>query len=146
MYGQTLEELNLDMEGYTPRQELYDEEYQPDYDAGIGEIDLIPPILETLRIYGRGQPMHPGAPYLDYNSDLDVDAQIEQLACEKVAKLPGLNVLEGVDPRIPNGWHVYPRQQDYNPELHWQGPETTDGMILMTTDHLFHCESILSPV
>jgi hypothetical protein len=36
---------------------------------------------------------------------------------EKDAKLPGLNVLEGVDPRILNGWHVYPRQQDYNPEL-----------------------------
>jgi hypothetical protein len=60
--------------------------------------------------------------------------------------VPGLNVLEGADPRIPNEWHVYPWQQDYNPGLHWQDPETTDGMILMTTDYLFHCGSILSPV
>jgi hypothetical protein len=81
-------------------------------------VDLLPPTLESLRIYGRGQAMHPGAPYLDYNSDLDVDAQIEQLAREKDAKLPGLSVLECVEPRIPNGWHMYPRQQDYNPELH----------------------------
>jgi hypothetical protein len=146
MYGQTLE-TNLDMEGYTPQEELYDEKYQPDDDAGIGDeeqeeydelwadelreiaapeipppprvslkdfpqlkhltigdhtlcylargagdgksridskslnlVDLIPPTLESLRIYGRGQAMHPGAPYLDYNSDLDVDTQIEQLA------------------------------------------------------------------
>lgn len=38
-------------------------------------------------------------PYLECESDLGVDAQIEQLAREKDAKLPGLKMLEGVDPQ-----------------------------------------------
>jgi len=42
-------------------------------------------------------------PYLDHESDIDVDAQIEKLAQEKDAKLPGLKIFEGVDPCIPNG-------------------------------------------
>jgi hypothetical protein len=160
IHRQTLEELNLDMGSQTPRQELYDEEYQPcqedgmteedqkDYEEqwadelqklaapeiapvrvslkdfpqlknlsigahtlcylarGVGDdkkqldsksfnlVDHIPSTLESLQIYGHGQPAD--TPYLDYESDLDVNAKIEELAREKEAKLPGLKIFEGV--------------------------------------------------
>lgn len=37
VHRQTLEELNLEMEAHTPRQELYDEEYQPTEEEGLTE-------------------------------------------------------------------------------------------------------------
>jgi hypothetical protein len=36
------------------------------------------------------------APYLEHESDLDVDAQIEQLARENDAKLPRLKILKAL--------------------------------------------------
>ncbi|KGO73436.1 hypothetical protein PITC_085740 [Penicillium italicum] len=45
-------------------------------------------------------------PLSDSGSNLGVAAQIEQLAREKDAKLPGLKILEGVYPHIPNGFTV----------------------------------------
>lgn len=41
----------------------------------------------------------------------------------KDAKLPGLKILEGVDPRIPKGWSVYPWQEENDPEIFWQDPD-----------------------
>jgi hypothetical protein len=87
-------------------------------------VDHIPSTLESLRIYGYGQAFIPEATQLlDYEYDLDVDAQIEQLALEKDAKLPGLKILEGVDPRIPNGFTVEEWEAENNPELFWQDPD-----------------------
>ncbi|KAF7529233.1 hypothetical protein PCG10_007943 [Penicillium crustosum] len=190
IHRQTLEELNLDMESQTPRQELYDEEYEPDegemtkeeqeeYEeqwadelqelatAGIAEIaparvslkdfphlknlsigahtlcylargvgdgktqfdsksfnlvDHIPSTLDSLRIYGLGEPVDRWTPYLDYESDIDVNAQIQQLALEKDAKLPWLKV-EGIDPCIPNGRTVDEREDEDDLKLFWKDPD-----------------------
>ncbi|KAJ5556520.1 hypothetical protein N7494_000435 [Penicillium frequentans] len=84
-------------------------------------IDHIPSTLESLRIYSHGQPME--YPYLDHESDLDVYAQIEQLAHEKDAKLPGLKILEGVDPCIPNGRTVKKGSDPDDLELFWKDPD-----------------------
>lgn len=190
IHRQTLEELNLNMESQTPRQELYDEEYEPDegemtkeeqeeYEeqwadelqelatAGIAEIaparvslkdfphlknlsigahtlcylargvgdgktqfdsksfnlvDHIPSTLDSLRIYGLGEPVDRWTPYLDYESDIDVNAQIQQLALEKDAKLPWLKV-EGIDPCIPNGRTVDEREDEDDLKLFWKDPD-----------------------
>ncbi|CAG8892412.1 unnamed protein product [Penicillium egyptiacum] len=189
MHRQTLEELNLDIEGHSPRRELYHEEYQPSEEflegmtedeqkeykeqwadelheiaapetapqrvslkdfpqlkhlsigahtlcclaCGTGDgkgridskyfslVDHLPFTLESLRIYGRGQAVDD--PYLEYESDLDVDTQIEQLAREKDAKLPGPKMLEGVDPRIPNEFTVKYWKDEDDPELFWRDPD-----------------------
>ncbi|CAI7592885.1 unnamed protein product [Penicillium glandicola] len=83
-------------------------------------VDHIPSTLESLRIYGHGQPAD--IPYLDYESDIDVNAQIEQLAREKYAKLPGLGGFEGVDPCILNGSTVDEEAED-DLELFWKDPD-----------------------
>lgn len=62
-------------------------------------------------------------PYLDHESDLDVYAQIEQLTQEKDVKLPGLNILEGVDPCIPNGKTVKKGSDPDDLELFWKDPD-----------------------
>lgn len=56
-------------------------------------------------------------------SDLDVNAQIEQLAREKDAKLPGLKIFQGVDPRIPNGRIVNEEADENDLELFWKDPD-----------------------
>jgi hypothetical protein len=84
-------------------------------------VDHIPSTLESLRIYGHGQPAD--TPYLDYESDIDVNAQIEQLAREKDAKLPGLKIFEGVDPCIPNGRIVDEGADEDDLELFWKDPD-----------------------
>ena len=84
-------------------------------------VDHIPSTLESLRIYGHGQPAD--TPYLDYESDLDVNAQIEELAREKDAKLPGLKIFEGVDPCIPNGRTVDEEEDEDDLELFWKDPD-----------------------
>ncbi|KGO70725.1 hypothetical protein PEX1_057470 [Penicillium expansum] len=85
----------------------------------------IPSTLESLRIYGLGEPVDRSTPYLDYESDLDVDAQIEQLAREKDAKLPGLKIFEGVDPCIPNGRTVDEGADEDDLDLFWKDPDDT---------------------
>lgn len=84
-------------------------------------IDHIPSTLESLRVYGHGQPME--YPYLDHEADLDVNAQIEQLAQNKDAKLPGLKNFEGVNPCIPNGRTVERGSDPDNLELFWKDPD-----------------------
>ncbi|KAJ6139063.1 hypothetical protein N7471_005549 [Penicillium samsonianum] len=173
MHRQTLEELNLDMEAHTPRQALYDEEYQPTEEEGLTEdekkiyeeqwadelreiapqeiaphigaqtlcypargagdgksridsksfklVDHLPSTLESLQMYGRGEAVD--ASYLEYESDLDVDAQLEQLAREKDTKLPGLKMFEGIHPRIPNGFTVKVWQEENDPDLFWKDPD-----------------------
>lgn len=44
-------------------------------------VDHLPSTLESLQIYGRGEAVD--ASYLEYESDLDVDAQLEKLPREK---------------------------------------------------------------
>jgi hypothetical protein len=61
-------------------------------------------------------------PYLDYESDLDANALIEQLAREKDAKLPGLKI-EGVEPCIPNGRTVDEEADEDDLELFWNVPD-----------------------
>lgn len=185
-----LERLDMDMESQTPRQELYDEKYEPQegemteeeqeeykeqwadelqelatggiaetaparvslkefprlknlsigshticYLArGVGDgktqidsksfnlVDHIPSTLDSLRIYGLGETVDRWTPYLDYESDIDVDAQIEQLAHEKDAKLPGPKV-EGIDLCIPNGRTVDERENEDDLELFWKDPD-----------------------
>ncbi|KAJ5780547.1 hypothetical protein N7457_005707 [Penicillium paradoxum] len=186
IHRQTLEEVNLDMESQTHRQELYDEEYQqgqedvmseeerkeyeeqwadelPELAApeiaparvslkdfpqlknlsigahmlcylarGTGDgkkqlgseifnlVDHIPSGLEFLRIYGYGEPADA---HLDYESDLDIDAQIEQLAREKDAKLPGLKILEGVEFCIPNGRTLGQDADRDDLKIFWKDPD-----------------------
>ncbi|KAJ6035183.1 uncharacterized protein N7446_009942 [Penicillium canescens] len=76
-------------------------------------VDHIPSTLKSLRIYGHGQPAD--TPYLDYESDLDVNAQIEQLA--------RLKIFEGVDPCIPNGRTVDEGADEDDLELFWKDPD-----------------------
>ncbi|KAJ6188339.1 hypothetical protein N7519_003247 [Penicillium mononematosum] len=84
-------------------------------------VDHIPSTLESLTIYGHGRGVD--GPYLEYESELDVDTKIEQLAREKDAKLPGLKMLEGVDPRIPSGFTIKEWKNGDDPELFWRDPD-----------------------
>ncbi|KAJ5615477.1 hypothetical protein N7537_000591 [Penicillium hordei] len=79
-------------------------------------VDYIPSTLDSLWIYGLEEPVDRSTPYLDYESDIDVNVQIEQLAHEKDAKLPGLRS-DGLDPRIPNGRTVDERADEDGLEL-----------------------------
>ncbi|KAJ5308746.1 hypothetical protein N7508_004125 [Penicillium antarcticum] len=73
-------------------------------------VDHIPSTLRSLQVYGHGQSAD--NPYLDYESDLDINAQIEQLAREQGVKLRGLMIFGGVDPCISNGRTVDERSDD----------------------------------
>ncbi|KAJ5237285.1 hypothetical protein N7489_007376 [Penicillium chrysogenum] len=66
-----------------------------------------------LTIYGRGE---------GYESNLDVDGQKEQLAREKDVKLPGLKMIEGVNPRIP-GFTLKEWKGQDDPEHFWGDPD-----------------------
>ncbi|KAJ5960550.1 uncharacterized protein N7479_007700 [Penicillium vulpinum] len=79
----------------------------------------LPPNLKSLRVYGRGEE----AEYkcFEYESDLDVDAQLDRLICENNAR--SLEILEGIDVPIPNGKTVDNSADDDDRSLYWNDPD-----------------------
>ncbi|CAG8887800.1 unnamed protein product [Penicillium egyptiacum] len=79
----------------------------------------LPPNLESLRIYGRGEETE--YKYFDFEPDLDIDAQLDQLMREKDAR--SLEILGGVDIPIPNGKTVHNSADDNDLSLYWKDPD-----------------------
>ncbi|KAJ5384396.1 hypothetical protein N7517_002307 [Penicillium concentricum] len=79
----------------------------------------LPPNLESLRVSGRGE----GAEYncFDFESDLDVDDQLDRLMHEKEAR--SLEILEGIVVTIPNGKTVDNSADENDSSLYWKDPD-----------------------
>ena len=83
-------------------------------------IDHLPPNLESLRVYGRGEGPH-GFKSSVLESDLDVDAQLERLSRERDSK--SLKILEGIATPIPNGKVVDDWADNNDRTLYWKDPD-----------------------
>lgn len=83
--------------------------------------DHLPPNLESLRVYGRGE-----RPYDFFKPsiaafDRDVDAQLERLSRERHST--SLKILEGIDTPIPNGKVVDGWADESDQTLFWKDPD-----------------------
>ncbi|CDM33309.1 unnamed protein product [Penicillium roqueforti FM164] len=92
-HRQTLDELNLDMESETSRQESYDEEYQSCQEDRMTEDDR------------KG--------YEEQWAD-----ELQELVALEIAP-----IFQGVDPRIPNGRIVNEEADENDLELFWKDPD-----------------------
>lgn len=94
----------------------------PDYRLNAEAFSLVntlPASLEQLRLYGKGEEGDPILNSGDHESDLDVDALLENLVAEKKrnARLRMLRPIEGIDPVIPRAKEVLGDADEDHPLL-----------------------------